>query len=187
MELLQGAKTVGKVPSFQSVTRDAGPTEDAKNLDKEAVLSVVYNIALALEHVHTKANVSNGDVYLHNILMCNGGVARISDWGASFIYDGSHEYAAIFERIEVLAFGRLIQDLFDWHLNCAVPDSTEPADFLGRTRGTAMKEGPFYNLVQSILQPDQMKRPSFKEIKDTLQRLPDFEKAQEEAAKFMLK
>lgn len=187
MELLEGAKAIGKVPSFHSVTRDAGPTDDAKTLDKETVLSIVFNIALALEHVHTVANVSNGDVYLHNILMCNGGVARISDWGASFIYDGNHDYAAIFERIEVLAFGRLVQDLFDWHLNCAVPDLTEPADFLGKTRGVAMQAGPFYNLMQSILQPDQLKRPTFQVIKQQLSQMPEFDNARESASKFILK
>jgi hypothetical protein len=180
MELLEGAKAIGKVPSFHTVTRDAAPTDDAKVLDRETVLSIIYNVAAALEHVHTKARVSNGDVYLHNILMCIGGVARMSDWGASFIYDGSHD-AATFERIEVLAFGRLVQDLFDWHLNVAVPDLTEPVDFLGKTRGEPMESGSFYNLMQSILQPDQMKRPSFLEIKKELDRLPEFEKARHSA------
>lgn len=185
MELLEGAKAIGKVPSFQSVTRDAGPTDDAKDLDKDAVLSIVYNIALALEHVHTNANVTNGDVYLHNILMCNGGVARISDWGASFIYDGKHEYADAFERIEVLAFGRLVQDLFEWHLNISMPDLTEPADFLGKTRGEPIEPGPFSNLMKSILQPEQLKRPSFKEIKEQLSQLTEFQTARLAAAKFI--
>ena len=181
MELLEGAKAIGKVPSFQTVTRDAGPTDDAKDLDKDAVFSIIYNVATALEHVHTKVRVSNGDVYLHNILMCNGGIARISDWGASFIYDGNHDYAAIFEKIEVLAFGRLVQDLFDWHLNLAVPDLTEPLDFLGRNRGTVMEPGSLCNLLQRILQPDQMKRPSFKEIREELSRLSEFEIARHAA------
>jgi hypothetical protein len=181
MQLLEGAKAVGKVPSFDTVTRDAGP-DGAIELDRESVLSIVWNVATALEHVHTKVDVSNGDVYLHNILMCNGGIARISDWGASFIYDGNHDYAPIFERIEVLAFGRLVQDLFDWYLNSSLPDLTESADFLlGRTRGELINNGPFYDLMESILQPDQMKRPSFKEIKKALSQLPEFEKARHAA------
>ncbi|KAL3796674.1 hypothetical protein HJC23_009974 [Cyclotella cryptica] len=181
MPLLDGAKTIGRVPSFDTVTRDAGPTNDAIDLDRESVLSIVWNVATALEHVHRKAGVSNGDVYLHNILMCKVGTARISDWGASFIYDGNHDFADVFERIEVLAFGRLVQDLFDWYLNSSLPDLTEPADFLGRTRGVPLESGPFYDLVQSILQPDQHKRPSFKEIKSTLSQLPEFERARHAA------
>ena len=186
MELLEGAKAIGKVPSFHTCTRDAGPTDDAQSLDRQTVLGIVYNIAAALEHIHTKAKVSNGDVYLHNILMCNCGVARISDWGASFIYDGNHNYAPIFERIEVLAFGRLVQDLFDWHLKTALPDLTESNDFLGKTRGVPLEEGSLYDLMTLILQPDQMKRPSFQEIKEKLGKLPEFEQAMHAANKISL-
>ena len=186
MELLEGAKAIGKVPSFHTCTRDAGPADDVQSLNKQTVLGIVYNIAVALDHVHAKAKVSNGDVYLHNILMCNGGVARISDWGASFIYDGNHSYAPIFERIEVLAFGRLVQDLFDWHLNTAVPDLTESDDFLGKTRGVPLEKGSLYDLMTLILQPDQMKRPSFREIKERLDKLPEFEQAMHAANEIIL-
>eukprot|EP00956_Cyclotella_meneghiniana_P007671 scaffold10284_cov61-Cyclotella_meneghiniana.AAC.6 len=171
MELLEGAKAIGRVPSFDTVTRDAGPTEEAKDLNKDAVFSIIYNVATALEHVHDKAHVSNGDIYLHNILMCNGGVARMSDWGASFVYDENHDYAKIFERIEVLAFGRLVQDLFDWHLDSAVSDLTKSGD-LGK-------------LIDSILDENQMKRPSFKEIKSVLSGLPEFARAKTTADQFI--
>ena len=39
----------------------------------------------------------------------------MSDWGASDVYGGNNESAKHFEAIEVLAFGRLVQDLFDMH------------------------------------------------------------------------
>jgi len=179
MELLEGAEALGKVPSFSTVTRDAGPSDSGKDLSKEQVLSVVWNIANALEHVHSDAQVVNGDVYLHNILQCGKGMAKISDWGASFVYDGDSDNAAtsIFEQIEVLAFGRLVQDLFDWHLDIAVPDSTEPDDFLGRSRGKPLEKGLFYDLMSSILHPQQTNRPSFKTIKAALSSMPEFEAA----------
>ena len=180
MELLPNARPLGRVPSFSTVTRDAGPTDDTKDLSKDQVLSVVWNVATALEHVHSDVGVSNGDIYLHNILQCGSGVARLSDWGAGFVYDRNSELAEIFERIEVLAFGRLVQDLFDWHLNTAVPDSSEPADFLGRSRGTPMEKGPLYDLMKSILQP-QKERPSFRMIKEALSSMPEFETAKNAA------
>jgi len=184
MELLEGAEAFGKVPSFQTVTRDAGPTDSAKDLSREKVVSTVWNVATALEHVHSKAGVSNGDVYLHNILQCGEGIARVSDWGASFIYDGKHELSAVFERIEVLAFGRLVQDLFDWHLGVAVPDTTEADDFLlGRTRGKPMEKGDLYDILESILQPSQKERPSFTVIKEKLSLIPEFEAAKLAAEK----
>lgn len=175
MELLESAEALGQVPSFSTVTRDAGPSGSAKDLTKEQVLGVVWNVATALEHVHSAAKVANGDVYLHNILQCGKGVAKVSDWGASFVYDGECESAKTFEAIEVLAFGRLVQDLFDWHLDTTLPDSTEPADFLGRPRGnTALESGPLHDLMSSILQPEQSDRPSFRSIKAKLYEMPEF-------------
>mmetsp|Transcript_26465 Transcript_26465/g.56857 ORF Transcript_26465/g.56857 Transcript_26465/m.56857 type:complete len:490 (-) Transcript_26465:1420-2889(-) len=175
MELLEGAEALGKVPSFSTVTRDAAPSDTAKDMSIEQVLSVVWNVAITLEHVHLTAKVVNGDVYLHNILQCGKGVAKVSDWGASFVYDGNNDSAKMFEAIEVLAFGRLVQDLFDWHLDTAVPDSTEPADFFGRSRGkTTLERGLLYDLLSSILQPQQELRPSFRNIKAALSSIPEF-------------
>mmetsp|Transcript_5712 Transcript_5712/g.12441 ORF Transcript_5712/g.12441 Transcript_5712/m.12441 type:complete len:497 (+) Transcript_5712:81-1571(+) len=177
MPLLENAEALGKTPSFSTVTRDAAPSESAKDMSMDQVLSVVWNVATTLEHVHSDAKVVNGDVYLHNILQCGEGVAKVSDWGASFVYDGNSDLATIFEAIEVLAFGRLVQDLFDWHLDTAVPDSTEPADFLGRSRGKPMERGSLYDLMSSILQPHQNKRPSFSDIKAKLSSVPMFDSA----------
>ena len=84
--------------------------------------------------------------------------------------------ALLFQKIEVLAFGRLVQDLFEWHMQIAVPDSTEPP-YRGKDRGRAMGEGPLYDLIQSILQPDQSDRPTFDDIKQMLSKMPEFEEA----------
>jgi len=175
MELLPDAEAVGKVPSFSSVTRDAEPSDSAKNMSKDEVLSVVYNVAVVLEHIHS-SNVVNGDVYLHNILQCGESGAKVSDWGASFVYD--RDKYPIFERIEVLAFGRLVQDLFLWHLDTSIPDTTEPVGFCGRYQDTkTMESGLFKDLMSLILQPNQLGRPSFRDIKDTLSFLPEFNEA----------
>lgn len=174
MELLEGAEALGKPPSFTTVTRDAGPSDSARDMSREQVLNVVWTVATALEHVHSTAKVVNGDVYLHNILQCGKG-QKVSDWGAAFVYDGNSDSAKIFEAIEVLAFGRLVQDLFDWHLDTAVPDSTEPADFLGRSRGKCtLERGLLYDLLSSILQPLQSERPSFGDIKAKLSSIAEF-------------
>lgn len=101
MELLQDAEAVGQTPSFGTVTRDAGPSDSAKNMNKDQVLSVVYNVAVVLDHIHS-SNVVNGDVYLHNILQCGESGAKVSDFGASFVYD--RDKYPIFERIEVIAY-----------------------------------------------------------------------------------
>lgn len=177
MPLLENAEAIGKPPSFSTVTRDAAPAESARDMTKEQVLSVVWNVASVLAHVHSSAKVVNGDVYLHNILLCGEGMAKVSDWGASFVYDGDSEAAAIFQAIEVLAFGRLVQDLFYWHLDTVFPDSTESIDFVGRTQGKLIPEGPLSNLISTILQPDQMLRPTFFEIQTALSSMSEFDAA----------
>ncbi|EED96061.1 predicted protein, partial [Thalassiosira pseudonana CCMP1335] len=147
MNLLSGTYSLGKVPSFDTVTRDA-------------------------------VGVSHSDVYLHNILKDDEGVSRLSDWGASYVYDRNNaQMAPMIERIEVLAFGRLIQNLFDWHLNIAIPDSTESVSYLESMRKSKLEAGSFRDLIAEILQPLQEDRPTFKMIKERLTAMPEFEEA----------
>jgi hypothetical protein len=106
MELLEGAYALGKVPSFFTVTRDSGPSDSVKDMSRVQVLSTVWNVATALEYAHSTAKVANGDIYLHNILRCRDGMAKVSNWGASFVYNGIVDSSAqTFKSIEVLAFG----------------------------------------------------------------------------------
>merc|ERR1719263_2213535 len=98
----------------------------------------------------------------------------VSDFGASFCYgDASH-----FEAIEVLAFGRLVEDLFAWFLGISVPSTISNVGCLSGTQLEPLKEGQLKDLLGSILQPDQGKRPTFSEIMETLSRIPDFDCAQ---------
>lgn len=171
MKLIDGSYPMGKVPSFQTVTRDEGAAPHATNLSTQQVMSAIWNIASALEYIHTSVGICHGDVYLHNILRDGKGVARLSDWGASFVYDRTNvEVASKIEKIEVLAFGRLVQDLFNWNLNVAVPYSTELGSYLNTNSGNKTM-----NLIASILHTDQSKRPTFREIKETLATIPEFE------------
>lgn len=174
MNLIKGTYPMGKVPNFDTVTRDEGPAAHSANLKREKVILAVWNIASVLDYIHS-IGVSHSDVYLHNVLRDGEFVARLSDWGASFVYNrGDADSAAMFEHIEVLAFGRLVQNLFDWHFNIAVPDSTEPTVNAWKPRREKMDEGPFKELIASILQPDQSSRPTFHVIKETLESIPEF-------------
>lgn len=155
MKLLKGTSPLGKVPSFDTVTRDAGPAGLSKKMDKHTLLKAIWNIASALHYIHSSIGVMHGDVYLHNVLIDGENVSRISDWGASFAYDRDDtEQYALIERIEVLAFGRLIQDMLSWH-------------------SSVIQEGPFMDLLGDIIQPVVTKRPSFNVIKERLAQIPE--------------
>ena len=168
MKLLDGTYPMGKVPSFQTVTRDEGAAPHATNLSTSQVMGAIWNVAHALDYIHSHG-ICHGDIYLHNVLRDGEGIARLSDWGASFVYDPSAEVASKIEKIEVLAFGRLVQDLFKWNLNVAVPDSTELGSHFNSKSGDKT-----ISLIASILQTEQSKRPTFSEIKETLATIPEF-------------
>jgi hypothetical protein len=81
MDLLRGTHSLGKVPSFETVTRDAEPALHAKGLTNHQVYGTIWNVASALKYIHSELGLSHGDIYLHNILQDGDGVARLSDWG----------------------------------------------------------------------------------------------------------
>lgn len=177
MNLLSGTYPLGKIPNFDTVTRDEGPSPHSKNLSMTQVYSVVWNVALVLEYIHSSIGVSHGDVYLHNVLRDGQFVARLSDWGASFVYNRDDaELTEMLERIEVLAFGRLVQDLLAWHLRVAVPDTTGSTSYFDSflSRNKSMEMGAFKELLASILQPDQTIRPNFRAIKEKLESMSEF-------------
>ena len=173
MDLLNNPEAIGLTPSFDTVTRDAGPSDAFQELSWEDVCKVIWNVGSVLDQLHSSAKVSHSDVYLHNILS-NNGIAMVSDFGASFCYgDASH-----FEAIEVLAFGRLVEDLFAWFQGISVPSTISNVGCFSGTQLEPLKEGQLKDLLGSILQPDQGKRPTFSEIMETLSRIPDFDCAQ---------
>mmetsp|Transcript_3102 Transcript_3102/g.6733 ORF Transcript_3102/g.6733 Transcript_3102/m.6733 type:complete len:556 (-) Transcript_3102:52-1719(-) len=158
MNLLSGTYSIGTVPNFNTVTRDEGLSKHAKNMNSDKALSVIWNVASALDYIHSSLGVTHGDVYLHNILMDGSGNALLSDWGASWVYgrDGS-DFSALIEKIEVLAFGRLVEDLVSW-VDLSEQFSRNAQD-----------------LLQSITRADLVSRPTFKEIKNKLLQIPEFE------------
>jgi serine/threonine protein kinase len=131
------------------VTRNEGPSPHSAQLTEEQVYSVLRNVASVLSYIHSDLGLSHGDVYLHNVLRDGQFTARLSDWGASFVYNREDiELAGMFERIEVLAFGHLFQDLVEWH------------------RVELTKEMKLF--LDSMTQAEQVSRPNFREIMDKL-------------------
>jgi hypothetical protein len=98
--------------------------------------AVVWKIARQLAStgaaLHAKG-ILHGDFYAHNVLRDQAGAAFLGDFGAASFYPRND---ARFEKIEVLAFGRLLGELLD---RCPAPlpglqavagrcQSPEPAD-----------------------------------------------------------
>lgn len=74
------------------------------------VVAIAHGIASAAQHLHARA-LMHGDLYAHNILL-SGQQALLGDFGAaSFTSQHSPEQTQALQRVEVWAFGYLLEEL----------------------------------------------------------------------------
>ncbi|KAK1997223.1 serine/threonine protein kinase [Colletotrichum falcatum] len=99
-------QTLGLPPSLQTCTRDRYETGKQQSLG--TVLEILRGVAAAARHLHSR-NVSHCDLYAHNILFDETGHSLLGDFGAATIYE--HLGGFDFEKLEVLAFGHLVEDM----------------------------------------------------------------------------
>lgn len=109
LELIPPNFTVlGQPPSLETCTRDNFP--EGLVFSGRKIKRILTSIASAALHLHEKG-ISHGDLYAHNILIDEAGHALLGDFGAATVYGKNHPNAAAIERLEVLAFGHLIEDM----------------------------------------------------------------------------
>jgi hypothetical protein len=101
-------KNLGLPPTLESCTRDAFHPETVFSVEK--CKNILRGIAAAASHLHERG-IAHGDLYAHNILIDDKGHALLGDFGAATIYGKENEMAGSLERMEVFAFGHLIEDL----------------------------------------------------------------------------
>jgi hypothetical protein len=101
-------KNLGLPPTQDSCTRDAFHSETVLSIEK--CKNILRGIAAAATHLHERG-IAHGDLYAHNILIDDKGHALLGDFGAATIYGKDSEMARSLERMEVFAFGHLIEDL----------------------------------------------------------------------------
>jgi hypothetical protein len=146
-------KNLGQPPDFDTCTRDTYTASASFSLP--VILRVTIGIASAAAHLHAKG-IMHGDLYAHNILVNETGDSLLGDFGAASFYDKSDVVIGqALERLEVRAFGCLLEDMLD--------------------RCTLQEESEYYKAVESLrcLQQDCLKpvlsgRPQFTEIGERL-------------------
>lgn len=145
---------LGGPPSFDSITRDTYPAQTTFPLPY--LLEVARGIASAGAHLVT-LGIMHGDLYAHNILVNRSGHAILGDFGAaSFYRPGSSGDAELFQRIEVRAFGCLLEELVD-----RADDSDTSRPILQLLR----------NITYRCLDEDVRSRPTFAVISEQLDKL----------------
>lgn len=103
-----GYRSLAGPPSLASCTRDVYPADQRYPL--AAALRIAHGIASLATHLHARGIV-HGDLYAHNILHCDQGRALLGDFGAASFYPADASAAARLERVEVRAFGCLLEEL----------------------------------------------------------------------------
>ncbi|MEM9165183.1 MAG: protein kinase, partial [Cyanobacteria bacterium P01_F01_bin.4] len=142
---------LGGPPDLESCTRDTYSPETSFTLP--SILTITRGIASAVAHLHTQG-ILHGDLYAHNILVNGTGASILGDFGAASFYSAADPaLGQALERLEVRAFGCLLEDLLD---RCC--DTNQDNLAIARLR----------RLQQDCMQSASTMRPRFQSICETL-------------------
>jgi hypothetical protein len=97
-------------PSLDSCTQDIYPA--GKRFGLNATLAIAHGIASSARQLHARG-IMHGDLYGHNILHCDKGRTLLGDFGAASFYAPDAPHAASLQRLEVRAFGCLLEELLE--------------------------------------------------------------------------
>jgi len=134
---------LGLPPSFESCTRDV--FKPGQSLTSNQVLKIAATIASVAAQLHSKG-IMHSDLYAHNILIDNDGHTLFGDFGAACFYNKADvETAQRLERLEVIAYGYLLEDLINLCTNAGDHQTVQKLAVL----------------KDQCLAPDVASRPSF--------------------------
>ncbi|CAD6542026.1 hypothetical protein LMG28727_03945 [Paraburkholderia kirstenboschensis] len=172
MELIEPQfRNLAGPPSFESCTRDIYAA--GARFEVADVVDMAHGIASAACHLHRRG-VMHGDLYAHNIL--HDGQARVllGDFGAASFYStDNRERSVALERLEVRAFGCLLDELID---RCDGSDGSNRCDrsdqrHVGDPGAQHRVAEKLAVLRDSCLSEDVQSRPLFEQIASDLRAL----------------
>ena len=151
LELIPKTYTnLGLPPSLESCTRDIYPSNFT--LSTSSSVKILKGMASAALHMHQRG-IMHGDFYAHNILIDKDANCILGDFGGASYYEAKDfETSYNLERLEVRAFGCLIEEL----LYISKQD-TKNSDY--KTLRDSL-----YKLQMLCLNEVVEERPTFKEI-----------------------
>lgn len=104
-----GYENLGLPPNYETCTRDT--FVEGTQFSIETIFNIARQLADVLSHLHNQ-QVSHGDFYAHNTMVNAQGHVMFGDFGAATqLHNLSGVQQQQFERIEVRAFGNLLDDL----------------------------------------------------------------------------
>ena len=144
---------LGNPPNFDTCTRDTYDENTCFVLSH--IIRIANEIASASAHLHSR-KIMHGDLYSHNILIDENGHSLLGDFGAATLYDNIDDIeCASFERLEVRAFGCLLEDMLD---RCKPEDLSSRKDIVEALR----------DLKHACMDEKVSNRPLFRDISNML-------------------
>lgn len=141
---------LGLPPSFDTCSRDVFPP--GTQFTVAQILAIAKAIASVAAHLHHKG-IMHGDLYAHNTLVTAQHDTIFGDFGAASLYDTTTPQAAYLQRLEVRAYGCLLDDLLQY---CTEQSFLSDAAII------------LTALVPLCIQPTVLRRPSFADITSVL-------------------
>lgn len=147
---------LGMPPSLQTCTRDT--FKDGTVFDVTTVAKVAVQMAEVMTHLYA-CGISHGDVYAHNTMINKAGDVLFGDFGAATnLASLVDSQTALIERVEVRAFGNLLDDLLNL---CVIDYDLEQVErFENETQLFALLS----DLKERCLQEEVSQRPDFAEV-----------------------
>jgi predicted Ser/Thr protein kinase len=106
---------LGLPPTFESCSRDVYP--DNLSFTLKQTLKILKGVASAAVHMHTRG-IMHGDLYAHNIMIDENANIILGDFGGASYYEPKKiEIKQALERLEVRAFGYLMEELLSLSKN----------------------------------------------------------------------
>jgi serine/threonine protein kinase len=142
---------LGLPPTLETCSRDVYP--DGFTLTLSHALKILQGMADAATHMHTRG-IMHGDFYAHNIMIDKDANSILGDFGgASFFEPKEVEIRNGLERLEVRAFGYLVEELLEL-------SKEDNGDEVLRGKLNLLKEECLHNNTQN--------RPLFQNIQNRL-------------------
>ena len=102
---------LGLAPTLETCSRDVYP--EGFSLSFSHALKILHAMADAAAHMHERG-IMHGDFYAHNIMIDTKGNSILGDFGGASYFEPSEvEVRNGLERLEVRAFGCLIEELLE--------------------------------------------------------------------------
>lgn len=138
---------LGNPPSLVSCTRDT--FAENTHFTHEALLKIAKSIAAVAQQLHSKG-IIHGDLYAHNILINNNAECFLGDFGAASFYDTKSPIATMVERIEVRAYGCLLDDLLEF-TTCSTEQHNTWKQFIATCFLGKVKQRPSFAKILEVL------------------------------------